>query len=594
MLNNKLSKKVLIGILLIPFSLFIFRLADLQILQGNSNLIRSSNLANLSTELKPKRGLFFDSNNNLLVKNKDTFTIVSRVTKEYSPELNDFLDAVESKGVQLVEPKEKILSQLDNNRGIILARYIDSDTLYTIQDLISGIKDIYVIPSNSRVYLHPYEYSHILGYIGSVTNEELEQGYSSTDVVGKYKLELSLEQFLKGAKGEKRTINGIDITEDSMPGDNVYLTINTDWQTNLYNILGRESDGLGAAGGAGVIVEDSTGKIKSLVSYPGIDINQFSEYVSQDYYNQITSDRRKPLLDKAISQPEAPGSTIKLLTAYYLLENRVIDSNTNYFSNRCVNLGSGYEFCEFGKLFYGNMNIERALYKSSNLFFCNYMIGEGNGTNYSQGLSNIANLFNIGEKTGIDLPGELSGVVDSPKYKQERVNDNWYDGDTCNLAIGQGANLITPLQMAMVAATISNDGKYYQPYIIEEIKDIFGNIKLSNSPSIKKEIPFNQSTIDLIKSGMEQVASNSDSAMYYFLGDSPGNPRVKTGTAEVYENTGNGYEYRTHGWIVGTFDYQDESYSFAFHLSYGGGGFYIGKVLQVFLNCIYSNYTTCE
>ena len=163
--------------------------------------------------------------------------------------------------------------------------------------------------------------------------------------------------------------------------------------------------------------------------------------------------------------------------------------------------------------FYGEMNIIRALYKSSNLFFCTNLLNLYHN-NELQKFVEAANMFNIGHKTGINLLGEIDGNMDSPEYRKASLGLDWYEGDTCNAAIGQGAVVVTPIQMAMVASTIANSGVYYQPNIIDKITDPFGNIIQKNDPIIEKRIPISQKTLDLINQGMHDVAYFSDGTVY--------------------------------------------------------------------------------
>lgn len=575
-MKNKFNTYILLLIFLSLFSTFIFRAYSLQVVEGVNYDFYSSNLATGSFIETQPRGLILDANSNILAKNNEKYEVILNNIAKIS-NIDQLLKSFPYKPI---------------GENVYKIYNLDNKSLNELRSVFKEYKDIKINTNLVRDYLYPEEFSHILGYTGLVSNDQINENYGLNDYIGKYKLEHQLEENLRGIPNKRIFIDGVEYNKPGEPGQNVYLTIDKDWQLSLYRIIGKYSDMYNAAGGAGVIIDDSNGDVVAMSSYPGFDTNLFINGLSQDAYEELLKDRRKPLLDKAIGNAFAPGSTFKIISSYNLLESGILNRDSHYYSNRCINLGANYNFCEFGKFFYGDMNIVRALYKSSNLFFCNYTLQDYQTYQFNN-FQNAASLFNIGSKTGIDLEGEASGNMDSPEYKLKTVKDKWFDGDTCNAAIGQGAILTTPIQMAMVASAINNNGIYYRPHLIEKISDINGNIIQERKPEVVKNIPIKPETLNLIKEGLNGVVHNPDGTVYPFLNNVPGNVRAKTGTAEVYENVNGEMVYRTHGWIVGSFDYNNKSYSFAFHLSYGGGGFYIAQAARDFINCIYSNFSGC-
>lgn len=571
---------ILVFLVFVFFLFIILNITNIQVTQGGEYAFLSSNLVVNDQQETPARGLILDKNSTILAKNNESFSIfISNLAR-----ISNIQKVEEYKSAHYFEEKEEVL-RIFNLTNEEVSNFINS--------LTEEDSDYYRIEIRQiREYPYAVQFAHIVGYTGIASAEDVASGYRGVDSVGKYKLEKQLEENLRGVNGKKLYVDGVEYDKQSEPGQNVYLTIDKNWQLALYNKLSQRAEEYYAAGGAGVIVDNSNGDVIAQVSYPGYDTNLFVKGISSSDYSNLTSDRRKPLLDKAIGLASAPGSTYKIISAYNLLENNVIDQSSRYYSNRCVDLGAGYNFCEFGKFFYGDMNVERALYKSSNLFFCNYTLQDYR-SNQMNNFIESSKLFNVGEKTGIDLDGEAAGILDSPELKKANTGDSWFDGDTCNAAIGQGAMLLTPLQMAMVVSALENRGTYYKPHIIERIESVDGNIVHQRQPEVLKTIPVSDNTLNLIRSGLNSVAKNPDGTVYPFLKDSPGNIRAKTGTAEVFENVNGQFVYRTHGWIVGAFDYDNKSYSFAFHLSYGGGGFYIAQVVRDFLGCVYSNFQGC-
>lgn len=570
-----------LALLAIFLGLF-FTIFNLQLVDSTKFLLRGSNLVFQKKRVKPLRGLFYDNQGKLLVNNNKYYDIYL-INKEYSEEqvvkIENLLDSVD------IQNSSEIIAKLDQNtfdqkilKGITQGQLNDLNSLFSSDYFY--FDEIY-----KREYVYPYEFAHIIGYTSEASSEDVASGSFINDQVGKYKLEEVYQNELKGVDGRTVYLNGIETFEKPESGMNVHLTINSDWQKSLYNIIQNETEYYNASSGSAVVVDSFTGDVVAMVSYPSFDSNKFSLGIDQDTYQKYLTERGAPLLDKAISLQAAPGSTFKVITAYSLLENGITNENTSYFSNRCLNQ-TGFDFCEYQKSFYGQMDIVRALYKSSNLFFCTQTLGMYRENRFDELIAD-AQAFGIGELTGINLPGESKGNLDSPQYKKDMFDLPWFDGDTCNMVIGQGSLLLTPIQLAMVAATIANKGTLYQPNVIQKLTDVYGNTIQESTPIVKRQLNFEDKTWELIDEGMYKTANYYDGTVNFFLGGLPGNIKVKTGTAEAYETINGNLVYRTHGWIMGTFEHSDKSYSFAFHLNLGGGGFYIAKSLRDFVNCVY-------
>ncbi|MCS7317557.1 MAG: penicillin-binding transpeptidase domain-containing protein [Candidatus Dojkabacteria bacterium] len=562
----------------------------LQIINGNMYYAYVNSFTNNQSayKQKPVRGNFFDTNNNQLTFNDIYFEIyidyfkTNYLIKTLSIEkiVDDILESfkldpeIVLKALQrsIQTQKNILLTTVTQEYLINLTGHIDFSKLPII------FREIHI-----RKYAYPYVFTHVIGYVGKVSEEILKNDkfYYVDDYVGVYKLEKDLEKYLRGTKFEF-DINNIDYK--ALPGASVYLNINKDWQLSLYNILSHEVSRYNAASGSVIIMENNTGKIRAIVSYDGINENEFVIGISTEKYNNIATKRSLPFIDKAISSGAEPGSTFKLITSYALLENNVIDVNYHFFSNRCMNISAHQEFCEYNRYFYGDMNIIRAIYKSSNIFFCNAMITRGS----IEQLIASASLFNIGKLVGIDLSGEFSGVLDSPSNRILQ-NSRWYDGDTCNISIGQGSLLVTPLQMLMVVSAISNNGKYFQPYVIDKIVDFQNNILLKNEPKIIKEIPSNNNAFSIINQALQQSVQNPEAWMYT-LHDLPNNVKGKTGTAEAFEIINGNRIKTTHGWVIGTFEYNNISYAFVVHIKHGIHGSNAIYVIQKFIDCLNKNF----
>ncbi len=550
---------------------------------GTQSLLIAKQNATFQSEVPPPRGLFYDVNGKRLVSNKNGYYVAvqSSITQEEYIYLSKELFSL-GKTVSAYEETQK-----QGSDRVVLVAGLTADQAVLLQSKLPEIGlEVGTIPIRS--YLFPKQMSQILGYTGPVSEEDINNGYGYQDRVGKQGLESVLEERLKGIKGKEVSLGLTREIYSALPGENIVLTINIDWQRALYKLLGNQVESLGANVGAAAIVDIETGDLAAYASYPSFDSNDFVQGISSEKYTEYVTDPRKPLIDKLIGLQAPPGSTFKLVSAFANLEKGTIDADTRVFSTGCMPLGNR-EFCEYGKYHLGELDITTALARSSNTFFCEgtlKLVNEYGMEEYQQ----LANQLGIGVKTGIDLPGELSGIMPSPKYKLDTFGEGWFAGDSCNTSIGQGMVLVTPLQMLMMTSTIANGGKYYKPNLIKEIQDQEGNVIESDFQQLEREVQIDQKTRDFILEGMNGSVSYPNGTAYRVLNGAPGNPKAKTGSAEAVEFVDGEIRSRVHGWVVGTFEYQNRTYAYVVHVHYGGGGWNATPVVRDFLGCLYSNF----
>jgi len=591
----KLGKKISIDSILIKILitiLLIIYFISLVLVQLKVSWIASSVNESFFTINKnhtslhhPVRGNFYDLEYTKLTDNLneyiiylDYFKLLNSINTHSKDEISNYISTYINLSKHYIAQKIQESLEKKINIEIKTAKIKNIDTSLKNLDLLP----IKIQLKLNRTYYYGEELSNIIGYVGKVSLDELKSDsfYNFDSIVGKYKLEQQLEGDLRGKFLLK---NNNEYKEEYIPGNSVILNINSKWQKSLYKILSQYTKEYDAAFGGAVILETSSGKVRALVSYPGFDSNKISNLNNLDYYNKLINSRSKPFLDKTISQAAAPGSTFKLISAHGLLENDKISINDNYYSNRCIKFPNGQEFCEYGKFFYGNMNIIRAIYKSSNLFFCNYTLK----TNATDFIVKSAKEFNLENFSLIDLPGEVTGNIDSPQ-KRKSLGNEWYDGDSCNIVIGQGATSVTPIQMAAIIAAFENNGKYYVPYVVDKIIDHNGLVIKEFTPRLLKAIDVSKSR-DIILTGMREGVTNSE-GIVRSLNYLPNNVKAKTGTAESFELVNGSLVPRTHGWIVGSFEYENILYSFTVHLNNGIEKTNAIPVVKNFLECLNKNF----
>lgn len=404
-----------------------------------------------------------------------------------------------------------------------------------------------------RKYQNAYNVGHILGYVRSITAEQLEElkgeGYSGNDLIGQAGIEKAAERYLRGKAGKKSIeidytgrLTAQKETIQAIPGSDVVLTIDTKLQDVAMKSLEENIEAIKKKGGKGnfadanagaaVAIDVNTGAVLVMVSYPGYDSSVFladsDDIEAQRTIISLNNDENKPQFNRAIMGIYAPGSTFKPLTAIAALETGVITSENNrrYDSGKTI-IGNRLFRCLEYSNGHGWLTLKKALETSCNVYF--HDIG------YETGIDNIAkwaSYFGLGRKTGIELPGEAAGYMSSKETKKKLRNDIWRPADTAQVAIGQFDNAFTPLQIANYIAAIANEGKLYKPYIIDQIVKYDGSIVNKTKPTYE-EIPVKKETIKAVKEGMIAVTQSIDGTAMQHFKDYPFPVAGKTGTAET-------------------------------------------------------------
>ncbi|NLC69628.1 MAG: penicillin-binding protein 2, partial [Clostridiaceae bacterium] len=443
---------------------------------------------------------------------------------------------------------------------VLLARDVSVETMAEIEERHHVFKGVTTEVEYLREYKNADLACHVIGYIRGIDAETYaklkNEGYGINDLIGKSGIELAAEKELRGKPGKMKIevdIRGrtTKVIEEipAIPGNNVVLTIDMDFQKIATEVLERrikeirELDGSyhyhDASAGAVVAIDVNNGGILAMASYPGYNPSIFLAGPEDKEAQQAIRDLSDPAkagitseLNRAISGRYAPGSTFKPLVAIAALEEGVIGPQTTildrgyvYYDDlrfTCMDWRNGYGS-------HGYITLSRALAVSCNVFF--HEVG------VMTGIDNIdkwAKLFGLGEKTGIEIPGEEKGIRSNKEYKKQISPYVWGKADTASSSIGQLYHAYTPLQLANYVAAIANGGKKYKPHLIKYITDHNG--KLVKETEIEYEqIPLKNETIEAVKAGMIAVANSIDGTAVNIFRDLPYKVGAKTGTAEAYK-----------------------------------------------------------
>lgn len=438
---------------------------------------------------------------------------------------------------------------------VTIARDVSMNTISEIEERHSEFPGVITTVEPVREYINASDVAQVLGYVRPISSSQYDnlkdEGYDNNDLIGWAGVEKTAERYLRGKKGkmsiEVDTSGRLTQKQESVaaiPGDDVYLTIDTNLQKVAMQSLARNIDLIrnkkednnfnDANAGSAVVLDVNTGAVLAMASYPSYDPAVYlagsEDKTAQQTIDFLNNhDVNKSQLNRTIQEIYAPGSTFKPLVGIAALEKGVITpQSSNYYDPGHVNIGGRDLYClEYPNTGHGMLNLKRALETSCNIYF--YMLGRDTGIDT---IDYWADYFGLGKKTGIDLPSEASGMMSSIDLKKKLRNDVWRPADTAQVSIGQFDNAFTPLQMADYIATIANGGKRYKPYIINQVVRYDGSVANITVPSYTK-VPVKQSTIDAIKQGMVAVTQSVDGTAYKSFLGLPFQVAGKTGTAQT-------------------------------------------------------------
>lgn len=494
------------------FALFL-KLFQLQIAEGSHNRELADGNRIVVKVVHAPRGVIFDRNGKVIAANSPGFRLTDPETK---------------KTIYLT--REEALEMEVNNDS--RAAHLEVDTV--------------------RTYPEKEKLAHVLGYVGEISVAELKdqkyRNYRSGDRIGKSGLESYYEHLLRGkdggeiieidAQGKKlRTIRTIS----PIAGQDLYITIDSDLQTQAYQILKESTVKSKSCCAALVAMSPQDGQILALVSFPSFDPNIFTDNQRSDEITKIFTHPDSPVLNRVIGGVYPPGSTFKIVSSLAALASGKITENTQYEDTGQVFLGpysfANWYFTQHGKT-EGLVNVVKALKRSNDTYYYKIaqVIGEKPLIEWSRKLL-------LGQSLGIDLGGEVSGLVPDNEWKEKTVGQSWYPGDTLHLSIGQGFLLTTPLQVLGMTSFIAGDGKLYKPTLFLKTARNGNQTIQEFTPSLLLTNIAEESDIKVIKRGLEEVTADGGTA-WPFLGF-PIKTAGKTGTAEFGDP-----DDKTHAWYT--------------------------------------------
>lgn len=528
--------------LLLVGAIVLGRLGLLGLWRGEFYAERASANANKIAVKPAPRGIIFDRRGEPLVENVPAFSVVLKTSEFFKlsapsrARLAGELERELGAGDGYVQERLEA-ADVEASDRVVLAE--DAGLTSALRLKREAIPGVLVEDGFRRHYLKGASLSHLLGYTGLASREDIERGAAlhTNDIMGKTGIEAEYDRLLRGKDGTRvklRTAKGEVLEEQDgravEPGRSLRLTVDAEFQDYFARRLAQGLAALGRTSGAGLAVDPRNGEILALVSLPSFDNNVFVEAERSGERAAVLSARTKPLFNRAVSGLYNPASTIKPLHALAALAENVVAPETPVFSAGYIEIPNPYDpahpsrFADWRP--HGWVDLHSALARSSNVYF--YAAGGGYGEIKGLGIKRLRawwEKFLFGTPTGVDLPGEAAGFLPEPEEKERRTGQIWRIGDTYNVSIGQGDILVTPLQLLNYIAAIGNGGMFYRPHLAmdEQGREVLADLSAYGA------------ALEEVERGMLD-AVRQPYGTAHFLSGLPFGIAAKTGSAQVENN----------------------------------------------------------
>jgi penicillin-binding protein 2 len=655
--------RVIYFLIIAIFGYYAIRLFNLQILQSKTYLGQSEENRTKEISLPTQRGIIQDRNGVVLARNVASYNVIITPANlpgyptddplpgaiaEIYRELSLLINIPVSNGilndetVKLFTPCQtdfgikEILIIADTNAPYAPVRVacdVDKDIAMRISEKASDWPGVEIEVNPIREYPTGEMTSEIIGFLGPIP-AALEPDYiargfvPNRDKVGYAGVEASLNDQLAGLNGTRvvevdvagKELRDLEPPKAPVPGENILLTIDTRLQAATKAALigeiewwNRYFNDIRSSNGVAIAINPKTGEILSLVSFPTFENNRMARFIPAYYYEQLSNDPNRPLFNHAISAEHPPGSVYKLSTAIGAMNEKVLSPTQSIDDPGKITIlekfapndpGTPRDYVCYDRLGHGRVSYLRAIALSCDVYF--YKIAGGYPGEVPEGIgvdrmAEYAKALGYGEVTGIELPGEATGLVPTSAWKRINLSENWSVGDTYIAAMGQGFVLSTPLQVLVSAAIVANDGVYMQPTLVKEIQDSEGNVVQPFTPKVKWDITkdpliavFDENgiateekktvepwVIDLTQQGMRMTITEGTAENYFknfIINGKEIQIAGKTGTAEYCDNVAQSKNlcqpgsWPTHAWFVGYAPYEDPEIAVVAFVYNGGEG----------------------
>lgn len=543
-INRRLS--VFTAFIFFILALYLFQLFSMQIIRGAQFRKQSQTISQRSERIPAQRGEIFDRNANIpMVLNTNTFAVTvtpGKIPKKsFSTVITRLANILQ---IPITEVEKKLPSRHDSFQSVEIRSNIPYELITSLAENIDELPGVSWHSKPMRNYVETRSFSHILGYVGDITKEELKtfynKGYTANSSIGKAGIEKYYDELLRGEDGsEYRTVDAkgrlIENSTSVIPpkmGNNLILTIDR-------KIQELAEDALGERIGAAVVLKPATGEVLALVSYPYFDPNLFLNDNGNELYAKLLHDTRNPLLNRAVNASYPPGSTFKIVMSTAILAEKAFPPDKKVLCAGEVDYGERIFRCHIRRPGHGYLDLKNALAQSCDIYYwtvCRDNLGIDKMVEYIRS-------FGYGKSVEIDLPSQADGLVPNPVWKERRFHEKWLGGDTMNMAIGQGFMLASPMQVANMVAMVVNGGVIYKPHLLKEVRAPGTNeLVYEKKPEILQQSDISPEVFAQVRADMRYMITNGTAQVP--LHNTVVQIAGKTGTAEV------GRKDHWHSWMA--------------------------------------------
>ena len=531
------------------FFIYVYTLFSLQVLKGNEYRSQSKTISSQVKIIPADRGEIFDRNAMLpMVINSDSFAV--ELTPGEIPK--NYYDTVTSKLAALLEISKfdidkKIPPSMRNSYSSIqIKANVPFEIISNIAENKTDLPGVSWISKPIRNYVEQGSISHVVGYVGDITQDELNRlynkGYTKNSIIGKTGIESQYDEFLQGTPGREsktvdvrgKIISDAPIIQPPKMGNNLVLTIDSTIQKLAEQTLGNRV-------GAIVVLKPSNGEVLAMVSYPYFDPNIFNTEQAGEYLQKLSSDEQgRPLINRAVNAVYPPASTFKIVMSTAMLQENAFPNDKKIECKGRMAYGNRIFHCHIKTPGHGWLDLKNAFAQSCDVYY--WIIGRDYlGINK---IASYAREFGFGQSAQIDLPSQQIGFVPTAEWKERRYHEKWLGGDTMSASIGQGYLLATPLQLADMVCMVTNSGVVYKPHLLKEVRDpVTSEVLIETKPEILLKSDIDKSVWKEMQETMRYMIT--DGTAQYPMNNKIVQAAGKTGTAEVAP-----YKTSWHSWMV--------------------------------------------